>query len=231
MSSERFKIAISMREIADSIHGEVRDAISRDLLQFLDRCNFEVNLIPNGEGIATQIMDSAGIQGVILSGGNNISPLPGEQWKPKDVSEDRDRTERELLSYCIRKKLPVLAICRGFHMFNVFFSGKIVRDLQTLTGVNHVATNHPICLEERCFHFSRSRKEIRVNSFHQQGVTKETLSEKLQVLARCENVVEAAHHVNLPILGVQWHPERPGSDEELDKAIVEAFCNKYVGLW
>ena len=231
MSSERFKIALSMREIANSIQDEVRDAISRDVLKFLDRCNFELNLIPNCEGIATQIMNTEEIQGVILSGGNNISPLPGEQWKPYDVSEDRDRTERELLRYCMMKKLPVLAICRGFHMLNVFFNGTIVRDLQTLTGVNHVATNHPICLEERYFHFSGGRKEISINSFHQQGITKETLSEKLQVLALCGDVVEAAHHVNLPILGIQWHPERPGSDEELDKAIVEGFCNNYVGLW
>jgi putative glutamine amidotransferase len=51
------------------------------------------------------------------------------------------------------------------------------------------------------------------NSFHNQGVTEETLAPDLRVIALSHaGVVEALYHPDLPVLGTQWHPERASPD-------------------
>ena len=62
-----------------------------------------------------------------------------------------------------------------------------------------------------------------VNSYHKQGVADGQVAPRLRVAAigMVDGVVEALVHESLPILGIQWHPERPNPGAALDACVVD----------
>ena len=64
------------------------------------------------------------------------------------------------------------------------------------------------------------KKFLNVNSFHNDGIKKNDLSKKFDILAndKSENV-EMFISKNKKIIGVMWHPEREKSTLILDKLI------------
>ena len=65
------------------------------------------------------------IDGLIISGGNDVSPsLYGERVTCcGSLDPERDRYEMELLKKALEMDLPVLGVCRGIQIMNVFFGG------------------------------------------------------------------------------------------------------------
>jgi len=74
-------------------------------------------------------------------------------------------------------------------------------------------------------HFGRKLgKKAKVNSFHNYGITKKDLSKSLEAIASTEQgVIEAVYHPNLPILGLEWHPERLSPDDKINDLIIDSF--------
>jgi putative glutamine amidotransferase len=73
------------------------------------------------------------------------------------------------------------------------------------------------------------RAEVEVNSFHRWGVQPGDLGRGLQPLARAaDGVIEALQHEQLPLLAVQWHPERPGSSAVADGFVFGAWLRERV---
>ena len=66
------------------------------------------------------------------------------------------------------------------------------------------------------------KSKIIVNSFHNYGISKNTVSKKFNILAtdKRENI-EMFKHKKFRILGVMWHPEREKNFRNLDKIIKE----------
>jgi putative glutamine amidotransferase len=126
--------------------------------------------------------------------------------------KERDHLEFDLMNQAVQQKLPVLGICRGAQLINVFFGGTLHQDiahfyveqpiLQTLLPKSTVlieASSH--------LHSIMQRRYLRVNSLHHQAV--KTLGHDLQITAFEPNgIIEAIEHTKLPfVVGVQWHPE------------------------
>lgn len=160
------------------------------------------------------------MDGFVFQGGADIAPATyGEQpiennrW-PGDPH--RDQYELKILDYAVKKKRPVLAICRGFQLANVFFGGSLYQDLKLLTStpVEHRNAElydrikHEVCCPEESFLKKLYGSDrLTVNTVHHQGV--KTLGKGLVVDALCpeDQLIEAFHHEEHPVLGVQWHPE------------------------
>lgn len=143
--------------------------------------------------------------GLLLSGGGDPEPaLYGQARASFRLALDPVRDAQELAlirAFCAVQK-PILGICRGLQMLNVFFGGDLVQDLAGHDGIPHTlsvvsGTQTARLIGSAC----------KVNSFHHQGIAR--LGEGLRAAAYAgDGLIEAAEHSRLPILGVQWHPER-----------------------
>lgn len=158
--------------------------------------------------------------GLVLTGGEDVEPARyGEAPTPAlgPVNPARDAMELAALRHALRRQLPVLGICRGCQVLNVFFGGTLYQDLDTQrpgTG-RHCQTEsgsirtHPARVEPG----SRLASilgvgELRINSFHHQGV--KDLGRGLEATAFADDgLIEAIEATGYPwVIGVQWHPER-----------------------
>ncbi|HWF45678.1 MAG TPA: gamma-glutamyl-gamma-aminobutyrate hydrolase family protein, partial [Bryobacteraceae bacterium] len=70
--------------------------------------------------------------GLLLMGGVDVNPaLYGEGAAPETEKpdDDRDRVEMDLIHQAIDRDLPVLAICRGQQILNVYHGGTLIQHL------------------------------------------------------------------------------------------------------
>lgn len=166
------------------------------------------------------------LDGLVLSGGNAVDPRRYGQVNEglcRTVIPQRDELESEAFQFCRDRGLPVLGVCRGNQFLNVACGGSMLQDLP-ITTVEHEAVG-----EVSCFHpievFAGTRlaeiagphKSLRVNSRHHQGLRLEHLAPGLRAsaLAR-DGVVEGLEGTADPFLvGIQFHPERPGEVPEM----------------
>lgn len=180
-----------------------------------------------------------------LTGGADIHPgRYGEYYRDsaemEGLSQTRDDLDFVLCRRFIEEGKPILGIGRGMQVINVVLGGTLCRDIERETGQNHRISYgecktgedfkrmHPVwttgnsVLSEFCGNY------FWVNSYHRQGIG--VLGEGLIGSYWAEDgMVEAFFHKDLPIFGVQWHPEQPDWDGKQQMGVFEAFC-KWIGL-
>lgn len=194
-----------MRVVSNDAYPEERDALSRDWPRYLSQIFPEVIVVPllNQPDAVVPLIKSLKLQGIILSGGNGLGRFPL-----------RDATEKNILTYALAHALPVLGVCRGFQFLNVFFGGKLEKGIHKKSFEDHRSTIHSVTLEDG--------KNLRVNSFHNQGVMEAGISPHLRIFASTKGgVVEGLYHPKKPIIGVQWHPERKSPSAVFDRKLIK----------
>ena len=160
---------------------------------------------------------------LMLTGGHDVDPLlyHGPEHHPKitDVNRQRDDFELELLYQCQNQRLPLLGICRGMQLTNVFFDGTLLPDIEEAGHPSHKSKGDEAeCRHEIVLDCDSTLTDINggningnVNSSHHQAVLKP--GEGLCVIARStDGIIEALEMKDdskFPfLLLVQWHPER-----------------------
>ena len=157
--------------------------------------------------------DCVDYDGLILCGGNDISPeYYGEALNGSvELDGERDRAEFALLKRFFKTGKPILGICRGMQLLNVALGGSLVQDLPCANAhraENGVGKIHSAVAEKPSLFYSLYGERFVVNSFHHQAVAR--LGEGLRVTLRTEDgeIIEGYEHVAKPYFGVQWHPEK-----------------------
>lgn len=151
--------------------------------------------------------------GLVLPGGGDISPslFHRENRGSRNIDEALDRVQLCLLHAFIQAGKPVLGICKGLQIINVGFGGTILQDLNPSSLAIHSWENrdkvHPAKTARGTFLYPLYGPMPAVNSAHHQALG--AVGGGLRVAAYARDfVVEALYHENLPVFGVQWHPER-----------------------
>jgi|TARA_B110000211_G_C13926883_1_gene485384 gamma-glutamyl-gamma-aminobutyrate hydrolase PuuD len=196
-------IAISTRVTEAQNYSEKRNSISFDFVAYLEELGIVPLLIPNNLSDVNSYLSAFKVEGIILTGGNNVDPKKYNSLSLlPDVYPERDETETLLFKYAINKKIPILGVCRGFHFINIQLGGSLTNNIN-----NHVNVKHKLLSLD----FDYNHKVV--NSYHNQGIKEIQLSSKLNCLALSEDkLIEAYRNTESKILGFQWHPERNHSD-------------------
>jgi len=161
----------------------------------------------------TRAIDLDAADGVIIGGGDDISPMlyGGQISARAQLDPDRDAMEKRIVEDAINANIPVLGICRGSQMLNVALGGSLHQDAYSAYPSRFRRTILPrktvdVVDETRLGHIL-GVKTLRVNALHTQAVDR--LGQHIVVAARDEGgMVQAVERIADPFaLGVQWHPE------------------------
>ena len=179
------------------------------------------------------------IDGLLISGGGfDIDPkLYGEEPHPKlgKIQPDRTDFEIKLLKSAVEKRMPVLGICGGHQLINVYFGGTLYQDIpsQYNNTINHrqpTPSNtpyHPVKINPST-RLSKIAKfdTATVNSTHHQSVKE--IGKGLKISATAEDgIIEAVEYNGDGfIIGVQWHPERIYLKDSCSKNIFTEFIKE-----
>lgn len=152
-----------------------------------------------------------GYDGLILAGGGDMDPgcFGQANWASRNILRPRDKAELALLDAFLGHGKPVLGICRGHQVANVWAGGDLIQDLGELVPTHSGDTDrvHPVSAAEGSLLHRLYGAEFSVNSSHHQGVGR--LGRGLRVTAlSADGVIEAMEHESLPLITLQFHPER-----------------------
>jgi len=158
----------------------------------------------------------AGLAGIVIGGGANVDPSRYAQQAAIEYTYDvqRDEFEWQVLQVAMQRELPLLGICRGAQLLNVFAGGTLWQNLsEDIPGLRlrrHVLARKDVTIEPRTLLADVMRvHEVKVNSLHRQGIR--DIGYGLRICAHDgDGVVQGVeadpnHHPFL--IGVQWHPE------------------------
>lgn len=189
-------VMISQRVDEVKDYGEVRDALDEQWHRLFQKIGAALIPMPNVAENVQEILKRVQPEAIVLSGGN--TPVEYGGFAPQ-----RDQVDKLLIQYAAANSVPLLGVCRGMQSIALYFGGSLKR----VEG--HVAVNHKIVGEiQRC-----------VNSYHTYAV--ETQEKELHVMARTkQGDIEAIRHVQYPIYGIMWHPERGDVFDEADISFI-----------
>lgn len=196
--------------------GQGFSVIGHDYLQ----CVEQAGGIPIGLPVLSDsdLSIVSSLDAIVLTGGEDIDPRLFKETvdhRMGRICPERDHFELKLIDYALKENKPILAICRGMQLLNVYFGGSLYKDISDKGKVlTHNFENNP---RWYCAHSVRlmhpvlrdlyGSDEINVNSYHHMAVNRPGAG--LEVAAEAsDGIVEAMVHRKFKdILAVQWHPE------------------------
>lgn len=152
------------------------------------------------------------IDGLLIPGGIDINPKYYHQDKHPSTntpSQIFDSFEFHFLKQAEEKKLPILAICRGIQLLNIYHGGTLNQDIPNHKQKDPTrwAICHSVTFQEGSRLYTLFGDSLKVNSFHHQSL-KEVPNFFYITAYSNDGVIEAIEAKDYPyMIGVQWHPE------------------------
>lgn len=157
--------------------------------------------------------DYKNYDGLIVPGGIDVDPALYNQEKDETVKLfDRhfDDIQIKAIKYFVDNKKPILGICRGCQLLNVVFGGTLIQDIKTdiiHSLPEHQDAFHEINNNKGSYMYELYGQRCKINSLHHQAI--DILGDGIEVVSKADDgIIEACRHKNLPIIMVQFHPER-----------------------
>jgi putative glutamine amidotransferase len=156
---------------------------------------------------------------LFLCGGGDVDPaIYGEENNgSRNIDILRDERELALIKCFAEKGKPIMGVCRGLQILNVFFGGSLIQDLKNAdehSTQGGVYRFHPTIAAKGELIEALFGESPITNSYHHQAIKQIGCGLIPIQWSDGGKTVEAIRHKDLPIFAVQWHPERmcQGSD-------------------
>ena len=153
-------------------------------------------------------IDPAKYDGLIIPGGKHVHPSfyhDKVKCKKHKFVKSLDRLEIALVKKFIKKKKPVLGICRGCQLINVTLGGTLKQDI----GKGHY---HDKSRNTKTKKGTDMRKlygaSVHTLHYHHQAIKKLAKPLKVTMVDAKDGVIEGVQHKTLPVIGIQYHPDR-----------------------
>lgn len=178
-----------------------------------DTVNYENALRDMGADFLTTLDTGglAGFDGLLLPGGGDITPafFGQKNQGSKNIDVELDILQLQATELFLTWKRPVLGICKGMQVINVCLGGTVIQHIKE--SGRHAWDNgdklHPTRVQPDSFLAGLYGTHPLTNSAHHQAV--EALGRDLTVIQTADDgIIEGIAHKTLPVVGVQWHPER-----------------------
>ena len=173
--------------------------------------------------------------GFLFCGGEDIDPKYYGEEKSRllgNICSARDEYEEKMFSAAYKTGKPILGICRGMQVINVFLGGSLHQHVDGhKQAESRDARTHTVELcESGVLRKILGESAIAVNSFHHQIVKRLAADLICNATSTNDGYIEAFHHKEHPfLLGVQWHPECYFELSETSSKIFDEFikaCGK-----
>ena len=181
-----------------------------------DTHNYENALRTLGVSFITTLDVQEALQAthLLLPGGGDITPVFFGQRNlgSRNIDTELDILQIHALSMFMAQKKPILGICKGLQIINVHLGGTINQHINTADahewkGQDQTHHVYHAGVNQGDFFYQLYGTGTQVNSAHHQAVDK--LGRDLVPVCRAaDSVIEGIMHTTLPVIAVQWHPER-----------------------
>lgn len=200
--------------------GQERIYINRDYISSIQQAEgipFLLPIVLDHEVIYRQVES---MDGLIISGGYDVHPFYYKE-EPcnllQAICPERDEYEMALLTIAYALKKPILGICRGLQLINVFFGGTLYQDLSQHKPTSQLqhsqvakadVASHSIDIQPNTKLYKIfGKNKMTINSFHHQAI-KDLASDLIVNAMAKDGIIEGIETVGPHfVLGVQWHPE------------------------
>ena len=184
------------------------DSFTWNIVHYLRELGAEVRVERNDALTAAEAM-ATGAAGFL------ISPGPG---RPEAAG-----ASLALVAACAETRRPLLGICLGHQAIAQHFGASIVRSDPVMHGKTSAVGHSGTGL------FDGLPSPLTVARYHSLTVARESMPQGLEVNATAQDgTVQGLRHIDLPIHGVQFHPESVASEQGhrlLGKFIGIAYCS------
>jgi para-aminobenzoate synthetase component 2 len=162
------------------------DSFVYNLVQYLGELGATVRVLRNDQ-VDLDDLAGAHYDGVL------VSPGPGH---PRDAGNCE-----AIIRYCGEHATPMLGVCLGHQALAEAFGASIVAAPELVHGRSTLVTHtgHGV--------FANAPSPLIVGRYHSLVVDEDSLHDDFEVTARSGNLVMGLRHRNLPLEGVQFHPE------------------------
>lgn len=163
------------------------DSFTYNLVQYLGDLGANVNVIRNDQKTAKEVI-SEKPDGILIS--------PG----PSDP--DHAGICLDVIKGAAEKNIPLFGVCLGHQSIAQAFGGKVIRAPEPLHGKTSDITHSGKTI------FKGLPSPYCVTRYHSLIAERESLPDCLEITAETKDgIIMGLSHKNLPIHGVQFHPE------------------------
>lgn len=216
--------------IEETGHEATVDAMLVEFGEVLSQCGMVPVLIPLG--ISNDVLGEylKFLDGVVLTGGPDVGAVSSDRVEPLrgGLDQRKDTLEWHICSLALSCGIPLLGICRGLQLINVYLGGSLYGDIDTecpskvvhRTRAGEAEARHRIRIAPRSKLSSIfAGTDGWVNSYHHQAI--KVLAPGLRATAWAEDgIVEGVESVIYrSLLGVQFHPEIGYDGDEASMAV------------
>ena len=177
-------------------------SFSDNWIRYIKKLNFNINLY-------SENMDYDKNDALILPGSGDIFKI-----SKINIEKNREKIEKQLIRYFIKKKKPILTICRG-SLFIASINGSKIIKIK-----NHVKQNHIVMC---------NNKLINTNSFHNYQIKNKPNNFDVLGISKDKNL-EILYNNSKKILSLTFHPERKNKSQSFIDNMLRCFINGNINF-